>query len=90
MTAALLRLAAGQGHIDRAELVDREGLANGLDATERLQQRVQPGLLEPEDLDVEVLGGMPAQTVAHKASHGERPATGVGHGAGDATGLSLG
>jgi hypothetical protein len=36
-----LRLAAGQGHVDRAELVDGKGLADRFDAPERRQQRAQ-------------------------------------------------
>ena len=55
VSAAGLRFAARQRHVDVAELVDRKRLADRLDAAQRLQQREQRVLRDAEDLDVEIL-----------------------------------
>ena len=74
VSAPVLRLAAGQGHVDRAELVDGEGAAHRLHASEGAEQGRQVVLRHAEDLEVEVFRGPPAQPVAHVAAHHHRPA----------------
>ena len=74
VAAAVLRLAAGQGHVDRAELVDGEGAADRLDASERAEHRRQVVLRHAEDLEIEVLRGPPPQLVAHVAADHHGPA----------------
>ncbi len=93
VSAPLLGLAPGQRDVDVAEarprrhdLVDREALTDRLDAAERRQQRRQALLRHAEHLDVEVLGGMSAQPVAHPAADDERTPTGVADGARDVAG----
>ncbi len=79
MSAAGLRLAPGQRHVDGADLVDRKALAHRLDPPEPREQRRQVRRRDAEDLEVEVLGVEPEQPVAHEPAHDPGPAAGLGH-----------
>ena len=99
MAAAGLRFAARQRHVDGAELVDRERLANRLDAAEGLQQRQQLVCRNAKDLHVEVLRPTSlagasfveagSQSVTYEAADAQRAAAGVAHGRGKARRLLL-
>ncbi len=83
MPAAGLGLAAGQGHVDRAELVDGEGLPHGLDAAERGQQPLQVVLRNAEHLEVEILRRAAQQAIADEAANGQRASAMRAHGFGN-------
>ena len=85
--ATALRLAARQGHVDRAELEDRERLADGLDAPELAEDGRQLILRNPEHFEVQVLRAPPEQPVAHEAADGEGPAPAAADVGGDAPGF---
>ena len=89
VAAAGLRFAARQRHVDGAELVDRERLANRLDAAEGLQQRQQRILRDAEDLHVEVFRWSLQEPIPGEAADAQRAAAGVTHGRGKARRLLL-
>ena len=66
--AADLRFAARQRHVEALHLEDGEALANGVDRSPLPEQRLQVAGRQPEHLEVEVLGGMAEQRVAHAAA----------------------
>ena len=83
VAAARLRLAAGQADVDRQagvaagpDLVDREGLADGVDGAVRGEQGAQAPRLQAVDLEVVVGARDAAHAVAHPAADQERAAAG--------------
>src|SRR5262249_1722187 len=60
-------------HVDVADLVDGEALADGVDRSERFEDLPQPVRRDAEDLDVEILRRPPHQAIAHPAADDERP-----------------
>ena len=77
VAAARLRIAAGQRHVDVADLVDLKALADRFDAAERLEQGAKPIGREAEDLDVDVLRVAAEQPIAHPAADDQRAAAGL-------------
>ena len=78
-----LRLAAGERHVHAADLVDREALADRVDAAERLEQRAQGAGGHAVDLEVEVLRRASEERVAHPAAHDQGASALVAHPPGD-------
>ena len=76
VAASGLRLAAGQRDVDRADLVDGEALADGLNAAETRQQRDQRVRREAEDLEVQILRREPQQPIADEAADDQRVTAG--------------
>ncbi len=80
------RFAPRQRHIDRAELVDREAFADGVDRTEPLEQRLEAVGGQAVHLEVEVFRLAAEQAVPHPTADDEGAPAGLAHGAGDADG----
>src|SRR5262249_27724059 len=76
MAAARLRLAARERHVDIARLEHLKALADGLDAAQRLEQRLHAIGRNTEDLDVDVFDGQAHQSIAHPAADDECATTG--------------
>ena len=84
VAAARLRFAAGQRHVDVADLVDLKALADRLDAAERFEQRRaadRRGGRTPRGRCPST--SRPQQPIAHPAADDERAAAGVADGARD-------
>ncbi len=79
VSRSALRFAARQCDVDAADLVDRERLADDLDAAQLPEQRPQLGFRNAEDLDVEVLGRQAEQPVADEASDEQRASAALLH-----------
>ena len=77
--AADLRLAAGQRDIDARHLVDRERLADGIDAPGGLEQAAQSARLDAVHLEVDVGGVDPEEPVAHPSAGDQRAAARGAH-----------
>src|SRR6185503_3933630 len=87
MTAASLRLPPRKRDVNlagvpagRHHLVDRKALPDGLDTTDRRQQRGQLLLGDSEYLDVDVLRWASAQPVSHPSADHQRAAASRGGG----------
>ena len=86
MAASGLRVAPRQRHVDVADLVDLEALADRFDAAEPFEKRAQSISSQPENLEIDVrlLGFRQAeQPIAHPAADDQRATAGVGDGGGD-------
>ena len=86
VAAADLRLAAGQRDVDVARLVDREALADGLDRAEPLEQGAKRRGRHAEHLEVDVLGRVAEQAVAHPPADDQRAPAFLADGARDRPG----
>ena len=78
MAAAGLRVAARQRHVDAADLVDREALADRVDRTEPRQQVAQRIGGDAEHLQVDVLRRPAEQPIADPAADDQGAAAGRG------------
>ena len=87
VAAAGFRFPARQGHVNRAQFVDGKGLADRLDAAQRLQERLQRLLRDAEHLEVEVLRSASQQAIADESADAQRAPARVAHGGGDASRL---
>ena len=83
VTGRHLGLAPGQRHVDVADLVDGEALADGLDRTHAGEQRAERGGRQAVDLEIDVLRLPPEQAIADPATDDKRPAALAAHGGGD-------
>ena len=70
-----------------SDLVDREALADRIDASKGRQDVPQPIGRQPVDFEVDVVRGEAEEPVAHPAADDERATAGVADGAGDGEGL---
>ncbi len=86
MSPAGFRLASRQGDVDRADLVDREGLADSVDAADARQQRQQLRFGNAEDFEVEILRGFAEQPIADEAADRQGAAAAIAHTRGDLDG----
>src|SRR5262249_49486935 len=86
MAAARLRLAARERHVDIARFEHLAALADGLDAAQRLEQRLHAIGRNTKDLDVDVFDGPAHQSIAHPAADDECAATGAANGQRDVAG----
>src|SRR3954469_12388744 len=93
MAASRLRVAARQRHVDVADLVDLEALADRFDAAERLEDLPHALRRDAKDLEVDVLralavarGRSGQDSIAHPAADDESAAARVAEGGRDVAG----